>query len=361
MNNNYAVIMAGGRGERFWPLSRSARPKQFLDIFEGKPLIRHAADRLQGVVPPDHLFVVTSADLVDATREALPALPPAQIVGEPCRRDTAAACALSCGLVAARDPDGVAAILTADQIMADAPAFRQILADSFEAASRSSSIVTIGVVPDYPATGFGYIDGGDKIDFGTATEFRKARHFVEKPDAETAARYLAAGNYRWNAGMFIWHVRTMREAIATHAPDLLPLVDAPAASPTPAALDASLAKLYPGLRKISVDYAVMEKCDNIIMAGGAFGWDDVGSWPSIEKHFTPDANGNIVIGKAETRDSSRNIIVGDGDRIVALLGCDDLIVVQTAKATLVCPKAKAQELKELVRQIGRRPDGADYV
>ncbi len=359
----YAVIMAGGSGERFWPLSTGDRPKQFVTLFGGKPLIRHAVDRLEGLVPPERILIVTSAALAAASRAACDNLPPENIIGEPCRRDTAAACALSCGLVAARDPEGVAAILTADQIMADAAAFRRILADSFSAAAASGSIVTIGVEPDYPATGFGYIDGGDAVDFGTETKFLRARRFVEKPDAETAARYVAAGNFRWNAGMFIWHVRTMREAIARHAPDLLTVVDAPAEAETPAALDARLAELYPSLRKISVDYAVMEKCDNIVMATGSFGWDDVGSWPSIEKHFTLDDAGNLAIGKVESRDSSRNIVVsqGGGGRLVALLGCDDLIVVQTEKATLVCPKARAQELKELVRQIGRRPDGADFV
>ena len=358
----YAVIMAGGSGERFWPLSTSARPKQFVSLFEGKPLIRHAVDRLQGLVPPERILIVTSAALAEASRAACDNLPPGNIVGEPCRRDTAAACALACGLVAARDPEGVAAILTADQIMADAPAFRQILADSFTAAAASGAIVTIGVVPDYPATGFGYIEGGDVVDFGTATEFRRARRFVEKPDAETAARYLAAGTFRWNAGMFIWHVRTMREAIARHAPDLLPVVEAPADAPDAGALDARLSSLYPGLRKISVDYAIMEKCDDIVMAGGSFGWDDVGSWPSIVRHFPHDAAGNLALGKVEMRDAARNIVVADdGGRLVALLGCEDLIVVQTGKATLVCPKARAQELKELVRQIGSRPDGADYV
>lgn len=357
----YAVIMAGGSGERFWPLSTGARPKQFVSIFGGKPLIRHAVDRLEGLVPPERILIVTSAALADASRKACDNLPPENVVGEPCRRDTAAACALSCGLVAARDPEGVAAILTADQIMADAPAFRLILADSFTAAATSGAIVTIGVVPDHPATGFGYIEGGDVVDFGTDTEFRRARRFVEKPDAETAARYLAAGNFRWNAGMFIWHVRTMREAIARHAPGLLPVVEAPAAAADSAALDARLAELYPPLPKISVDYAIMEKCDDIVMAGGAFGWDDVGSWPSIDKHFPHDASGNLALGKVETRDAARNIVVADGDRLVALLGCDDLIVVQTGKATLVCPKARAQELKQLVRQIGGRADGAEFI
>lgn len=359
--HNFAVIMAGGSGERFWPLSTQSRPKQFVSLFEGKPLIRHAVDRLAGLVPPERILIVTSAALAKASLEACDILPPENIIGEPCRRDTAAACALSCGLVKARDPEGVVAILTADQIMADVPAFQQILSDSFTAASHQGNIVTIGVTPDYPATGFGYIEAGEKIDYGTKTPICQTKRFVEKPDSETASKYLESGTFFWNAGMFIWHVKTMADAITRFAPDFNILVDVPAAAANANDLDAKLAEIYPGLRKISVDYAIMEHFDNIVMANGAFGWDDVGTWPSITKHFKTDAGDNVTLGTVETMDANRNIIIGDDGKIVAVLGCDDMIVVQTAKATLVCPKSRAQDLKKLVQQIGKRPDGAKYV
>lgn len=360
--HNYAVIIAGGSGERFWPLSTQARPKQFVSLFGGKPLIRHAVDRLEGVVPPERILIVTSASLAAISAEACGILPVENIVGEPCRRDTAAACALACGLVKARDPEGVAAILTADQLMADVPSFRRILADSFVAASHVGNIVTIGVTPDYPATGFGYIETGDKLDFGTSTPFCKAKRFVEKPDHDTAVGYLESGRFCWNAGMFIWHVKTMAEAVARLTPDLAVLIDLPSQEKTFEALNAKLAEVYPGLRKISVDYAIMEHYENIVMANGAFGWDDVGTWPSISKHFEADDAGNMKVGVVETLDSSRNIVIGDGsDKIVALIGCDDMIVVQTGKATLVCPKSRAQDLKKLVQQIGKREDGAKFV
>ena len=356
----FAVIIAGGRGERFWPLSTAAPPKQFLSLFGGKPLIRHSFDRLVGFVPPERILVITSADLVDTTAQALPSLPACNIVGEPCGRDTAAACALACGLVAARDPEGVVAILAADHLMADVEGFHRTLRDSYTVAAAGGCIVTIGVKPTFPSTGFGYIEAGDDLAPGLATPFSKALRFVEKPDAETAAGYLASGRFFWNAGMFIWPVRTMRDAVGRFVPDLLPLVGLPLRARSPEALAPALADIYPGLRKISVDYAIMEHFDNIVMAHGDFGWDDVGTWPSAATHFDADAEGNVVIGKAETLDASGNFVVSEG-RLTALFGVRDLIVVQAGNATLVCPRDRAPELKKLVQQIGRRPDGSEYV
>ena len=224
-SHNYAVILAGGRGERFWPLSTTARPKQFISLFGGRPLIALALERLEGVVPPERTLIITAADLLEATADVARQLPPENVIGEPVPRDTAAACALACGLVAARDPEGVVAILTADQLMADIETFRQTLRDSFTAAAQGSHIVTIGIPPTYPATGFGYIEAGDALETRTVTPFSKARRFVEKPDAYTAARYVESGKYCWNAGMFIWKTGTMRKALGEHAPELAQLCD----------------------------------------------------------------------------------------------------------------------------------------
>lgn len=360
--HNYAVIMAGGSGERFWPLSTSARPKQFVSIFGGRPLIRHAVDRLEGLVPPERIIVVTAAALVEATCEACPSVPAGNIIGEPMRRDTAAACALSLGLVKARDPDGVAAILTADQLMADVAGFRRTLADAFSVAASSDAIVTIGIVPTYPATGFGYIEGGDECDFGVGTRMRRALRFVEKPDEATASGYIETGRFRWNSGMFIWSVATMGGAFASHAPQLVPLIEAAATAASGEMLDERLAAIYPGLAKISLDYAVMEKCGNIIMAEGDFGWDDVGSWPSIAAHIPADGNGNIALGRVVAEDSRDNIVVNTADgRVLAVLGCSDMVVVQTPTATLVCPKGDAQNLKSLVKAISASPDGGKFI
>lgn len=351
-----AVIMAGGRGERFWPLSRAARPKQFVDLFGGKPLIRHAADRLDGLVPPDRLFVVTSRDLVPATREALPDLPPEQIVGEPVGRDTAAACALATELVARRagSPDTPMAILTADQLMGDLPIFRRTLADAFRLVAERPVIATIGITPTYPATGFGYIESGDPLPFPGETTFVHVARFVEKPDAATAARYLAGGRHFWNAGMFLWTPRTFRDALRRHRPALADGFDALAPVLGTPAFDAALERLYNGLERISVDYAVMEKADNIVMARGEFVWDDVGSLAALPGHFPADADGNVALGRTALLESARNIVVshgGDG-HLVAVFGANDLVVVHTPDATLVCPRERAADLKRLVRTIG---------
>ena len=219
----HAFILAGGRGERFWPLSTYARPKQFCTLFGGKPLIAQAVDRLAGLVPQANIHVITSADLVPATRDALPHLPPANVIGEPIGRDTAAAVALACGTVARQDPTGVALILPADPLIADEAAFRAALATAADQAARHPVIATVGIAPTYPATGYGYIECADE----TAPGVRRVRRFVEKPDLPTAQRYLATGAFVWNAGIFVWRADTMAAAFRAHAPQWLPLIESP--------------------------------------------------------------------------------------------------------------------------------------
>lgn len=346
--------MAGGSGERFWPMSTSDRPKQFVSLFGGRPLLRHAVERLDGLVPMDRIFIVTARDLVKASREVCPDLPPGNVVGEPCRRDTAAATALSCGLVAARDPDAVVLLLTADQLMEDIPVFRRTLADAAKVAASGECIVTIGIEPTFPATGYGYIESDEPLHAETETQFFHARRFVEKPDAARAAEYIASGRFFWNSGMFVWSVGTMRKAIAEFAPQLSTLLSLPSDAGSPDLLDARLDAIYPGLERISIDYAVMERHRNVIMARGTFGWDDVGSWPSVEKHFPQDGCGNTVIGDIATLDSHGNIVVVEGDQKLALLGVDGLVVVHVPGMTLVCDKSRAQDLKKLLAAMPRK-------
>lgn len=361
--NAYAVIMAGGRGERFWPMSRTSRPKQFIDLFGGVPLLGIAVQRLEGLVPPENILIVTSRDLVDASRAAAPSLPPANIVGEPCGRDTAAACALGTALVAARQGGDSAtlAILTADQLMEDLPVFRQTLRDAYALAAARPVIVTIGIAPTHPATGFGYVEAAERLDVDTPTVFHKVRRFVEKPDAETAAAYVAGGRHFWNAGMFVWSIATFRDALRRSRAVLADAIDAVAPTIGTPGFDAALERAYAGLERISIDYAVMEHADNIVMARGAFGWDDVGSWTAVANHFPEDAAGNVAVGACELHDARGNIVLSEKEHLVAVYGVNDLVVVHTPDATLVCPRDKVQHLKELVRRVGARPDGARYV
>ena len=360
MKHAYAVILAGGSGERFWPLSTKTRPKQFISLFGGRPLLSLAVERLHGLIPPNRIVIITAESLVEATAAAAWHVPRANIIGEPCKRDTAPAIAVACGLVHQRDPEGVVCILTADQLMSDVETFRLTLTDAIKVASREEVIVTMGIQPTFPATGFGYIDAGEALETHTVTLFNKAKRFVEKPDAYTAARYVESGHYYWNAGMFIWKTVTMRKALAAHAPDLARLSDVVAETDSPEALHAALSQTYPTLRSISVDYAVMEHADNIVMARGAFGWDDVGSWPSVAGHFSADLDGNVVIGSCEQMESQNNIVVSE-NRLTALIGVRGLVVVHSDNATLICPRERCEDVKKLLRRIAARPDGEKYV
>ena len=347
--NAYAVIMAGGGGERLWPVSTPQRPKQFVELFGGKPLIRHALDRLRGLIPPERTLVVTGESLVAMTRRALPEVPAANIVGEPCRRDTAAAVAVACGLVARLGgPDAVGCILTADQLMTPPAAFRDTLRDAIRAAAKFDAIVTMGIVPDRPATGYGYIECGKPVDAGTKTRFFEARRFVEKPDERTARHYLKTSRFRWNAGMFIWRARVMADAFAAAAPDFSPLIASVGSAKSVSAL---LRRAYPPLRAISVDFAVMEKTKNILVAESQFKWDDVGSWQSVPNHFAADADGNVRLGRTALLDAHDSIVVSSEGHLTAVVGMSDVVVVHTPDATLVCPRSRAQDVKKLVRSL----------
>ncbi len=350
MAGRYAVIMAGGKGERFWPLSTSKHPKQLLALVGDKPLIAQAVDRLEGLISPENVFVVTNADLVEATQKAAPMLPAENIVGEPIGRDTAAAVACGGALIAAKDPDGVFAVLTADQVMGDLDAFKATLKGGMDLAEQNEILVTIGIQPTFPSTGFGYIESG--ADFGEAegVEFKKAVRFVEKPDEQTAQSYLDTGKFFWNSGMFIWSVPALGKAFAAHCPEMKDLMDELTDFAARGEIFQGLKKTYPTLGKISIDYALMEKADNIVMACGTFVWDDVGSWPALESHFPKDEGGNTLIGDCQTLDSSGNIIYSKG-RLTAVIGAENLVVVQAEGVTLVCTKEKAQNIKQMVSEL----------
>ncbi|NLB69342.1 MAG: NTP transferase domain-containing protein [Lentisphaerae bacterium] len=351
--NLYIVIMAGGRGERFWPVSRVSRPKQFVSIFGGKPLIKIAVERLDGLVEPEQILVITSDDLVELSRETLPMLPAENIIGEPFGRDTAAACALGMAWVAGRGGDSATmAVLTADHLIEDVPVFLQTLADASDIAAREDTIGTIGIVPEYPATGYGYIEAGEQLESDSKTEFIRIKRFVEKPDLETAKEYVSAGNYYWNSGMFIWSVKTFKDALREFCPQLFEMTERMKDKFGGTDFAAILLEEYSKLDRISIDYAVMEKAKNIVAARGAFGWDDVGTWVSAGEHLKCDDAGNALHGKSEVLKATGNTIVNDVDgHLVAVMGADDLVVVHTADATLVCTKESAQDLKEIVKQI----------
>ncbi|MGD9872733.1 MAG: mannose-1-phosphate guanylyltransferase [Kiritimatiellia bacterium] len=356
-SNCYAVILAGGKGERFWPLSTSRVPKQFLSLVGDKPLLEQAIDRLEGLIDPANIYVITNADLIGPAQESAPILPKENIIGEPVGRDTAAAIALGAALIKKRDPAAAFAVLTADHVMGNLDVYRQTLADAFTLALEEDVLVTIGIKPTEPSTAYGYIEAVDeyrKTSAGTA--FLEAVRFVEKPDAVTAAEYVSSGEFAWNSGMFIWSVKAIEKALRIHRPPLYKMMqDLAPVIGTPKFKDA-FATAYNALEKISIDYAVMEKADNVIMAVGAFAWDDVGSWPALENHFPKDPDGNTVIGKMESV-GAKNSIVFSRERLTALVGVENLIVVQAEGVTLICARDKAQDIKKLVQHL---KDSGEY-
>lgn len=349
MSDCYAVIMAGGKGERFWPLSTSARPKQLLDLVGDRPLLGQAVERLKGLVPPERIFVVTNRELEEGCRDAAPELPPENVVGEPVGRDTAAAVALGTALVAARDPNAVFCVLTADHVIHDAEGFQRVLSAALERAGAEPALLTIGIHPTAPSTAYGYIEVSGTSENKADSPCYTVKRFVEKPDLETANGYLQQGGFYWNSGMFIWSVPTIMAAFRANCPylaDLSERLSTCAVKELSAMLDVE----YPALKKISIDYAIMEKADNILMTPAAFDWDDVGSWNALEHHFEPSDQGNVVVGTCESVQASNNIVYSR-DRLTALVGVNNLIVVQADGVTLICPKGSAQNVKQLVQQL----------
>lgn len=354
MSKRFVVIMAGGRGERFWPESRIARPKQLLPIVGEKAMLSQTIDRLAGLVPVEDVFVITNAEQRDAVLEVCPELDPAKVIGEPVGRDTAAAVGLATVLVRREDPAASFAMLPSDAVIHNAEGLRTTLESAFAAAEAEPVLATIGITAGFPATGYGYMQQGAAMGEYAGRPVYRVQRFVEKPDSATAEGYLAAGGYFWNAGMFIWSVPAIVAELEKSTPSLwqaLQAIDAGLANGE--AIDPLLAAHYPHLQKISVDYAIIEKAQNVVMLESGFDWDDVGEWPAVARHYPADANGNVIRGQAELLEASGNIIYSrDENHLVALLGVKDLIVVKTADATLICHKDKAQEIKALVNQIG---------
>ena len=285
--DNYVVIMAGGRGERFWPVSREATPKQLLTLLGQRSFLQQAVDRVLPLVPARNIFIITNEVQAPQVRKQLPKLPKENVIAEPVGRDTCAAVTLGAALVGARSTTGVMAMLPADHVIPDEKKFQQVLADSFDLASRGQVIVTIGIKPTEPATGYGYIHVGEALPppqgvKGYKTTFFKAERFVEKPNFEKAKEYLDSGHYRWNAGMFIWSFVTVTQGLEKHQPEMAAACQRWfKAAAQPAKLNRVLAKEYPDIKKVSIDYALMEHAQNVVVADGSFEWDDVGSWTAL--------------------------------------------------------------------------------
>lgn len=356
MPDRYVVIMAGGRGERFWPQSRESTPKHLLPIVGDKPMLTQTVERLEGVVPRENICVLTNRAQLDGCREACPSLPPENIVAEWVGRDTAAATGLAMLMVKRKNPAATLAMLPADHVIYDVKEYRSALTAAFEAAEAADVLVTLGIRPTGPETGFGYIQQAEVWRRVGGRDVMAVRRFVEKPDLETAERYLAAGDYFWNAGMFVWRVPVVESAFRTHAPELFTGLQRLEAAVQAEGWEAALEKVHPTLPKISVDYALMEKSTNVVVLPATFDWDDVGAWPALAKHFTPDGGGNVLRGHALVEKGTHNIVISTDGHLVGVVGVSDLVVVHTPGATLVCPKDRAQDIKSLLERIKQDPE-----
>lgn len=340
----YACIMAGGSGERFWPMSRMRSPKQLLKLFGDTTLIEDTVRRIEGIVPRSHIFVLTNQVQLEATRAALPMLAPDQIVAEPAKRDTAPAAALAAALVHRRDPQGVMALLSSDALIHNGARCGAQLAAALKRATETEALLTVGIPPTHAATGFGYLEMGEELARGSeGSVFRRVKRFVEKPDAATAENYVTSGNFTWNAGMFVWRVSAFLAEAERNAPTLAAFIrEFPAGDPT-----AFLAAKFPTLEpKVSLDYAIMEKARAVETVVAAFDWDDVGTWVALPKHLPADTAGNTVRGTVAAVNSANNIAISNG-RVIALCGVKDLVVVETADAILVCHRDAVQDIKKL--------------
>jgi mannose-1-phosphate guanylyltransferase/mannose-6-phosphate isomerase len=350
------VVLAGGRGERFWPLSRRRRPKQLLPLLSSRSMLADTLARLEGLAAPGDAWVITARDLEAAVRAAVPGLPAAQVVGEPVGKNTAPAIALACWLEGEQE-DVVIAVLPSDHRIEPAAHFREEVERASRLALERGVIVTFGIPPTRPETGYGYIERGAAL--AGAADFHAVAAFREKPDAATAARYLADGKHLWNAGMFVFTPRVMLEELKAHAPEVAALLsDLPARPGGPKETAAALERFYSAAPSISIDYAVMERSRRVVVASAGFAWDDLGSWAALATPGAADAAGNVIRGPALLHESRGVIAFADGG-LVATVGVENLIVVRTPDVTLVCSRDRAQDVKAIVERLKRGEAGKD--
>lgn len=349
MANVYALILAGGSGTRFWPLSRDAKPKQLLNLFGDSTLLGQTIERLSGFIPQENILILTNQIQIDGVRAAAPTLPAENIIAEPAKRDTAPAVALGIGIIAARDPLATMIVLPADQLINDVASFQSVLRDAVTAAEESPSLVTIGIKPTWPCPAFGYIERGAPYTELHSTLTHPPHTvdcFREKPSPELAEQFLRKGNFAWNAGMFIWSLPTVISELRAHTPELAKFIDTLSQTTD---LTHCIAETFPQLTPISIDYALMEKAKCVLNIEASFDWDDVGSWISVSKYLHLANDNSRTNSPLVEIDSQNNIVFTQNKSTqVALLGIDDLIVVQTDDAILIANRHQADDIKKLV-------------
>lgn len=345
--------MAGGSGTRFWPASRTARPKQFLPLAHGKLLIEATIDRLAGLCEPGNVWIVTNPVQAKALAKVLPGFPRDRVIVEPEARDTAPCVALATATIAAHAPDATMVVLPADHVIEPIAEFHRMLRRGIGLAADDRTLVTFGVTPTHPATGYGYIECGSPLDAGAPRAFA-ARRFREKPDLPTAQQFLAQGGFLWNSGIFVWTQKAIRAAMQNGHPALAEATDRMTAA-IGKGQRSVVTRTFRQTPKTSIDYAIMEKAEKVAVVEATVRWDDVGSFPALSSVGADCGDGNFALlakGAAQIALQSRdNIVYAEGSRTVALFGVHDLVVVAVGDAVLVCPKDRAGDLKVLVEHV----------
>jgi mannose-1-phosphate guanylyltransferase len=357
---NYAVVMAGGSGTRFWPKSTRALPKQFLNLFGERTMLQQTVDRLEGFINEEQVMVITNQNYVPIVKDQLPKANPEWIVGEPVARNTAPCVAAAAALLHREDPDSVMVVLPADHRIGKPDRFRDVLETAVDIARREESLVTVGIKPNRPETGYGYIrfDSASAPDASEKPYYR-VQNFTEKPDAATAESFLNSGDYLWNSGMFIWKTEVIIRAFKQYMPEVFKLMEKLMAS---GGSEEDLNQFYQACPSISIDYGIMEKAETVHVVPGDVDWSDVGSWTTVHELSDKDENGNAT-GKAAVslQNASSNLVHTESEKLVALVGVDNLAVVETDSAILVVNLDQSQDVKKVVQELKEDPSKEKFL
>jgi mannose-1-phosphate guanylyltransferase len=348
----HAVVMAGGSGTRFWPKSRRNRPKQLLRLYGDATMLQQTVARVAPLVPPERTLIITGADQAEAIRGQLPQLPWENVVAEPCPRDTAPCVGLAALIVTRKDPNGTMIVTPADHVIEPAEKFRATVRAAVSIIeAEPTAFVTFGIKPTRPDTGFGYIESGEELPARDGIALHRVAQFREKPDQATAEQFLASGRFAWNSGIFVWRAQAILDALRAHRPQLAAALDRVGqALGTPEEAE-TIAREYPAMEKVPIDKAVMEKATNVRVLEVVYDWNDVGDWRALASLEPPDDQGNTTQGPVLATDTRNSIIVSDDGGLIATLGVEDLVIVQSGGATLVARKDQLDKLKGLVESL----------
>ncbi|MBN2000731.1 mannose-1-phosphate guanylyltransferase [candidate division KSB1 bacterium] len=347
MENSYALIMAGGIGSRFWPKSRQRMPKQFLNLVDRQSMIQSVSERIQSMIPKEKIFVVSTREHVEILQKQLSWLLPSQIIYEPYGKNTAPCIGLSAIVLSKRDPDAIMIVLPADHLITETKLFQKTLQQGLKLIEQNPDVlVTIGITPTFAATGYGYIQKGEK----QRESIYRVKKFIEKPKLDKATKIWRSGDFLWNSGIFIWRAGTILDRIHKYMPDLFFSLQEIVPAIGSKDMDQVLKRVYKNIKSESIDYGIMEKSENVLVIEGSFGWNDVGSWEEVYKVLKKDSAGNVSRGKAILKDV-KNSYIESSDRVVAVVGLENIIVVDTPDALLICAREKSQDVKWIVEKL----------